>query len=346
MIAPLCMASLLLFTVLSLAGSLVWADVKSQPKAGSSIGVPVTLDRLEATINGALILKTDIDHFRKTLSLRQQLDPLFAGTPLAGKGAQGGDKEVIDYLIDEQIILNLFPVADSEVEQEINTIQSNNRMDRKTLRSALGEQGFSFEDYFQLIRVGVAKRGLIDRDIRTKVSISDDDVKNHFYNTIARNSAVPRAFKVRILTISPSNYKSSAAANEVIVRARKQIHGGEAFEDVAKAVSDDPSASNGGDLGTLTEDQMSPVIREALKKLKIGETSQVLGDAKTRYFILKLVDVTSAESDRFKQQKEEIRGQLAAGEYQRQIQLWLDRQRQTASIHRTGQKRAAETASQ
>jgi hypothetical protein len=91
---------------------------------------------------------------------------------------------------------------------------------------------------------------------------------------------------------------------------------------------------------------MSPVIREALKKLKIGETSQVLGDAKTRYFILKLVDVTSAESDRFKQQKEEIRGQLAAGEYQRQIQLWLDRQRQTASIHRTGQKRAAETASQ
>jgi parvulin-like peptidyl-prolyl isomerase len=132
----------------------------------------------------------------------------------------------------------------------------------------------------------------------------------------------------------------------VIERAKSQVTGGEAFEEVAKSMSDDTSATNGGDLGALTEDQMSPAIRDALKKLRIGETSSVLGDQKSRFFLLKLVDITSSETERYKQMKEEIRNQLAASEYQRQIQLWLDRQRQTASIHLHGEKSEKEGARQ
>jgi peptidyl-prolyl cis-trans isomerase SurA len=318
---------------------LPFSAVGSTPKTPAVPSKPTLLEQLEATVNGALILNSDLAHFRKTLGLRQQLDPLFAGTPLAGRGKGASDKEIIDYLIDEKIILAQFPVSDSEVEQEINTIQANNnRMDRASLKAALAAEGYAFNDYFDLIRIGVAKRALIDRDIQTKVSISEDDVKNHFYNQLAKNSAIPRAFKVRIITITPSNYKSIQAAKEQIDRAKKQVGGGEPFEEVAKAISDDSTASSGGDLGTLTEDQMSPGIRDALKKLKIGESSEVLGDPKSRFFILKLVDVTSAESDKLKQQREEIRTRLAAAEYQRQIQLWLDRQRQTASVHRSGQR--------
>ncbi len=308
-----------------------------QPAAiGEQKKVPIVLERLEATVNGTTLLKSDIESFRKSWGLRQQLDPLFSGTPLANQGPQAPSNAIVEYLIDESIILGAFPVADPEVETEINTIQSNNRMDRASLKAALGAQGYEFKDYQELIRVGVAKRNLIDREIRTKVNITDDDVKNHFYNNYAKSSKAPRSFQVRILTVSTENYKNAAAAKEVIERARKQILGGEPFEDVAKTMSDDPSAAQGGDLGRLTEDQMSPQIKDALKKLKIGECSQVLGDPKSRFFLLKLVDISSAESDQLKQVKEEIRGQLAASEYQRQIELWLGRQRQSASIHLPG----------
>ncbi len=307
---------------------------------------PVVLDRLEATVNGALLLRTDLESFRKSWGLRQQLDPLFSGTPLSRLGPSAGDAPITQYLVDERLILNLFPVTDSEVDTEINTIQSNNRMDRKTLQSALMEQGFKFADYFELIRAGIAKRNLIDREIRTKVSISDDDVKNQFYNQFAKASQAPRSFHVKIITVTPSNYKSGSAAREVIERAKSQVTGGESFEEVAKSMSDDSSATNGGDLGVLTEDQMSPAIRDALKKLRIGETSGVLGDQKSRLFLLKLVDIASSETERYKQMKEEIRNQLAASEYQRQIQLWLDRQRQTASIHLHGEKSEKEGARQ
>ncbi len=295
---------------------------------------PVTIDRLKASVNTAIILASDVAKFRQTLGLRAQLDPLFSGTVLAAKGAGASDADIIDHLINDKIILQQFPVTEAEAEQEVNSIQAQNRIDRQKLRAALKEQGFSFDDYFELIRLSAAKRNLIDRDIRTKVSISDDDVKNHYYNQLAGKTGARLSYQVQMITISPSNYKSPTAAQDAARRALQAIKAGESFSEVARRMSDDPTASSGGELGSLTEDQMAPAIRKELKKLKVGETSGVLGDLKSRLFILKLTDMSSGDDSDFGRIKEEIRNQLAAAEYERQIQLWLERQGQIAFIHR------------
>jgi peptidyl-prolyl cis-trans isomerase SurA len=295
------------------------------------------IDRIEASVNAALILHSDIGRFQKTFGLRTQLDPLFAGTALASRGSGASPKEIVEFLIDEKMILQQFSVADSEVEQEINSIQSNNKIDRASLIRALQEQGYSFDEYFELIRVTIAKRNMVDRDIRTKVSISEDDIKNYFFNHYAKGSATPRSYQVKIITITPQNYKSAATARETAERALKELRGGETFEDVARKLSDDPTAESGGDLGILTEDQMSPLIREQTKKLQIGKISDIVVAPSGALMILKLIDVRSGETERYEKAKEDIRSQLAAAEYQHQISLWLERQRQSAFIHRTGE---------
>ena len=303
---------------------------------------PVVLDRLVASVNNSIILQSDIRRFRDTLKLRAQLDPLFSGTALAAKGAQASDAEITEFLIDERLIAQQFSVADTDVEQEINSIQANNHIDRATLKKALSEQGFSFDQYFELIRTSASKRNLIDRDIRTKVTVSDDDVKNYFYNKYARSSAAPMSYHLQIISVSTGNYKNPAAAKEVAVRALNDIRNGEAFEDVAKRMSDHATGSSGGDLGTVTDDQMSPAIRERVKNLRIGEVSDVFGGPQvSAFYIVKLVGVKSADNERLERMKEEIRSQLSASEYQHQIQLWLDRQRQTAFIHRAGEPTTA-----
>ena len=299
-------------------------------------------DRLEASVNSSIILLSDLRRFRDVLKLRAQLDPLFAGTPVAAKGTAATDLEIVEFLINERLISQQFQIPDTEVEQEINSIQSNNHIDRTALKSALKEQGFSFDDYFDLIRASVSKRNLIDRDIRTKVTISDDDIKNYFYNHYSRNSAIPIAYHMQLISVSTKSFKSSAAAREAAERALQALKAGEAFDEVAKRASDHPTASTGGDLGTLTDDQMAPAIREQVKGLKIGQVSPVFGTAKAGgFYIIKLVDVKSSYSDRYEKAKDEIRNQLYAGEYQHQIQLWIERQRQSAFIHRAGEQAVA-----
>ncbi|RMG45182.1 MAG: hypothetical protein D6718_08215 [Acidobacteria bacterium] len=67
---------------------------------------------------------------------------------------------------------------------------------------------------------------------------------------------------------------------EIIEKARRRIAGGEAFEDVARELSTDPSAIKGGDLGWITRDApMLPEVRDVVLKLDEGELSEIVRSA-------------------------------------------------------------------
>jgi peptidyl-prolyl cis-trans isomerase SurA len=311
--------------------------------AQSTSAKSTTLDRLEASVNSTPILLSDVKNFRKAEKLREQLDPLFAGTPLANQGGSAPTAEIVNFLVDEKLISQQYPTGDAEVEQEINSIQKNNKIDRESLKQALLEQGYSFSEYFELIRSSASKRSLIDRDIRSKVVISDDDIRNYFYNHYAKDSATPRAFHIQIVSVSSKNYKSTKAAYDVALKGLNDARNGESFEEIAKRVSDDPTASSGGDLGTLTEDQILPAIRDRVRKLNPGQISEIFETGNpVSYTFLKLVDVKTTDSSQLEKMKEGIRNQLVTQEFQHQISLWLERQRQTAFIHRAGEDFAKE----
>jgi peptidyl-prolyl cis-trans isomerase SurA len=295
---------------------------------------PRLVDRLEASVNSTPILRSELKRFRKTLPLRAQLDPLFAGSSLAEHGASATDEEITSALIQDRLIVSAFPVTDAEVEQEIQSIQASNKIDRGRLKSALIQQGFSFEDYFELIRVSTAKRNLIDRDIRTKVAVSDEDVKAHYLANGQKGGAASKSYRVKVIALSRKNYRSDAAIREIADRAQAALKSGDSFEEVVTRYSDDASKDSGGDLGFLTDDQLSPAFRAALKGLEPGNNSSTVGDPKKQLMILRLVSVEDAPDSRFLKVKEDIRNQLAASEYQHQIQLWLARQERQAFVHR------------
>jgi peptidyl-prolyl cis-trans isomerase SurA len=295
------------------------------------------VDRVEASINQSTILHSEVMDFRKNSTLRNQLDPLFQGTPLAKNALNAPLEKIVDFLIEEKIIQLQFPVSDLEVEQEINSIQAANRIDRSSLKRALEEQGHRFEDYFELIRLSASKRNLIDRDIRTKVLISDDDVRNFYQNHYSGQKPLQRAYRIQAIFINPRNYISAQAAREVAERARLTILNGEDFTEVAKRVSEDSSATSGGDLGLLTDSQMSAIIRDQIHKMRVGELSPVFGTPQTSFMFLMLNAIEDAEDDETKKILDDIRMQLSTGEYQRQISLWLERQKQGLFIHRFGE---------
>ncbi len=295
----------------------------------------VVIDRVEASVNGTPILKSDLGDFRKTAPLRAQLDPLFSGTSLAEKGPSAPDKDVVDFLVSERLILDAFPVNAADTETEINSIQAGLRFDRKALKLALSEQGFRFEDYFELIRASVSKRNLIDRDIRTKVYISDDDVKNSFYQGQTASGG-PRSYSVQIITFSTEAYANQGAAQAAAREAKKAVGGGVPFADIAKKYGDAALTGGTTDPVTIAEEDMAQNMRSVVKQLRVGDVSDVQRTDNKAFVLVKLIDIHSAESSELVKKKEEIRNRLASQEYQRQIGFWLERERQKAHIHLRG----------
>lgn len=307
--------------------------ISQTTSAFATPGGPVLIDRLEAYVNASPVLLSDVKQYKHLLRLRAQIDPLFANSSIAQSGDQITHSQIIDALISDKIIEKEYPKTDAEVEQDINNIQKSNHLDRETLKETLAREGYSFEDYFELTRDSSSKRDLIDREIRNRISVSDDDIKNYYYNHIHKNTGIPKSFHIKLITVASSSYKSSSIAYKIAKQALEQVRSGESFEEVARRVSDDTGTKHtGGDLGTLTEDQMSELIRAEVKKLQIGQVSDVFGTTQS-YYILKLIDVQSAESERLEKMKEEIRGQLLSREYEHQVKLWQERKRQSAFVH-------------
>lgn len=289
----------------------------------------VVLDGLAASVNSVVIFKSDIQKFEKTLALRKQIDTLFQIMPAV--------KKPIEYLIDEKIILAKYPVTDEKVESVINSIQSDNKIDRNALKAALKSQGHEFEDYFNITRCVLSKRELIEKEIRNKITVSENDIKEYFYEHYVKNTTLPRAFHLQIISLSHKNYKNPKAAYSFATDSLKSLKSGEPFEEVAKRVSDDPSGPAGGDLGILTEDQITPTIRKQLKNLQIGQVSEVFGDTSLKfYYILKLKDIESSATQKLEKMREKIKNQVIAREYQQQISIWLERQKLNISIYQKG----------
>jgi len=292
----------------------------------------ILLDRLAATVNSDLILYSDISEFRKSSALRRQLDPLFGNHEISSRIAKALDAEVVDFLIEEQLIKQEFSIGDDQVEQEIRNIQRNNNIDRNTLITALKQEGFQFSDYFELIRSSLAKRNLIDRDIRTKINVTEDDVKNFYLTNYAQSKKNVYKYKIRMITLSRTGYDTDSALKRDALEAHGKIRNGVPFADVAKEYSDHPTKTTGGDLGYLRGDELSPEIKSAIQPLKVGQNTQLLGDSKTGYLILWLEDIQTSSDSNLEKHKQEITERLMAVEYQSQIKLWIDRKRSQSFV--------------
>jgi peptidyl-prolyl cis-trans isomerase C len=107
----------------------------------------------------------------------------------------------------------------------------------------------------------------------------------------------------------------------------KKLKGGAKFEDVAKAESTDNSKANGGDLGWFTTARMVKPFGDAVKGLKVGETTTDPVQTQYGWHVIKLVETRDAPFDQFK-------GQLSNGILQKKFQDYIEALKKTAKIEK------------
>jgi peptidyl-prolyl cis-trans isomerase C len=120
-----------------------------------------------------------------------------------------------------------------------------------------------------------------------------------------------------------------------------QLKGGADFAKLAKEKSKDPSgASNGGDLGWFTKDQMVPEFADAAFKLPKGQISDPV---KTQFgwHIIEVVDTRIKPTPTFEQVKPQLENYVA---HRAQAEL-VDSLRKSAKIERLDQPAAPATPS-
>ncbi len=284
-------------------------------------GPGVVVDRIESIIGKDIILRSDIDRLKTEAPLKSKIDFLFASHPLS-KNPSPTRQELRTYLEGERLALQKFPVSDSDVTAEIESIKNQLKIDTPTLKAALGREGVSFEQYTELMRASLAKRQLLDREIRNKVNFSDQDLYSEYLKSKKPGERSKGDIHLQIVKFDKADYKTPALAKQQLQEALKRDT---PFNELVK--------DQGTDLGFLSVADLNPAYVKASEGLKKDQISGINEDA-TAFFVVKLVDQKSGQDSAFEKEKDRIRAKLAEVEYQRQITFWIERQMARTTISR------------
>jgi parvulin-like peptidyl-prolyl isomerase len=197
------------------------------------------------------------------------------------------------------------------------------KINRETLRSAIRREGFRFEDYFRLMRSSISKRQLIEREIRNKAAVTEDEIRTEYHRTASGSKSFRGSFRIQLIRIPKKNYKTPAFAKAAGEEALSAIKKGEAFGEVASRVNGD---GGNGDLGFLSYSEMQPTLQQEVRKLGAGKTGGLVDDGSS-YLIVKVSEIKTETDSGLERERDSIRARLMDAEFRHQFRLWLDRER-------------------
>lgn len=137
--------------------------------------------------------------------------------------------------------------------------------------------------------------------------------------------------KARHILIKTSTVMSDDQAKQRLLNARSRIaQGGESFEDVARAVSEDNSAPLGGDLGWLNPGETVPEFERAMDSLEPGQISEPVKSPFGWHLILVEDRRTQDMAEQYRRNM--ARQELYARRADSQFEAWLQQMRNMAFI--------------
>ena len=178
--------------------------------------------------------------------------------------------------------------TDDEVESKFS--QAKAPYTQEEFQKRLKDLGITEEDSKQEIRRTLTIDKLLNKEIGSKVTISDGDLQNYYNQHKADfNLIEPRYFVAHIQVSNqpmgqpgetPGKAQNDAEAKKKINEAAHRLESGEDFAGVAAKFSEDSdTARNGGELGPMPESQLKntdAATRDAILKLKPGQFSEVI----------------------------------------------------------------------
>ena len=185
--------------------------------------------------------------------------------------------------------------------------------------------GFTVEELETQVLERAVCEHLVDRELRTKVTVTDEQVKQ-YYTENSGQMQRPETLRASHLLLSTRNPVTDQEYDDakkkekyqlmekLLERARK----GEDFAALVKQYSDDPGSRDKGGEYTFQRGQMVPEFERAAFALNTNQISDIV-TTRFGYHIIKLQGRTPAERLELAQVDKDIRDTLTHGQVQEKL---------------------------
>ncbi len=283
-------------------------------------------------VNDRIISRSDLERSVQQLAAENQQNQV---NPEESADRQ---KNLLRDMIDQQLLLSrakeLGLNADAEVIRRLDEIRKQNHMDSlEDLEKAARQQGVSFEDFKANIRNGILTQQVVRDEVGRHLQATQGQ-EQAYYNAHKNEFAQPEQVRLsEILVPTPAD-----ASDAVVAQAKTKAEGiaekiiaGGNFDDLAKANSGGPTASQGGDLGLFKRGALAKVIEDQTFSLPTGGVTTPI---RTRqgFVILKVTEHQAAGVPALKDIEPQIQEAMYMQAMQPALRAYLTKLREDAYI--------------
>ncbi|OPY03186.1 MAG: Chaperone SurA precursor [Syntrophorhabdus sp. PtaB.Bin047] len=251
---------------------------------------------------------TSIDEYFRNLQMKDRLEAYVEGV-----------------LVKQQAKKMGIVATDSEVEGFIEGIKKQNLITDAELREQLRKDNVTYEQFKEGVRLNILRTRLLVRVVSTEISVTEASLKSYYesHQELFREEE----FHLQQIFVSAQHPDIRERAE----KAYTQLTSGTPFADVARSLSDDPSAKQGGDIGFVKRSDLMPTLRDGLNSIQPGSFTQVIP---TQYglHILKLIEVKRAEVLPYEEVKKTVNDRMVMEESNKRYRDYMDKLKKTSYI--------------
>ena len=290
--------------------------------------MPAQLPEVLARVNGQPVTKVDFDRLIKNME--------------AGRGAipaerrdevlRGALDQLITYsVLKQEAVSRRFAVSDADVDAQVASMQKQFPTQAE-FDKALTARNTTVEQLKADARVDMAINKMMEAEVASAVAATDADAKD-FYDKNPDKFAQPESVRASHILLMTKDKDEAAkkAAKTKIDELLKRAKAGEDFAALAKANSEDGSASQGGDLGAFPRGRMVPEFDKVAFSLKPGEISDVV-TTEFGYHIIKLTEKKEGSTVPLDQVKPQVLEYLNNQKKQQRVDGFIEEAKKRAKI--------------
>ncbi|MFZ2652869.1 MAG: peptidylprolyl isomerase [Burkholderiaceae bacterium] len=206
-------------------------------------------------------------------------------------------QKVLDALIDERVQVTHARdsgqrLDDAELDRAVANVALQNQITLEQLHERLRAEGIDFARFRSNIRDQLLSERVREREVLGRIRIGDAELDAFVDKRRAATRGADQFNIAQILVTLPEG------ADEAMLTQRRaraeaalqRVRNGEAFDAVAREISEDGNRAQGGLIGLRAADRLPDLFVDAVRAMQPGDVSATLLRSGAGFHILKLVD--------------------------------------------------------
>jgi peptidyl-prolyl cis-trans isomerase SurA len=294
------------------------------------------VDRVAAVVNTEIIALTEVEARAapELAKAKLETDPARRVALIKEAQLKSLDMLIGEKLLEAQVKELGFEATTQDVEAGIEDVKRQNGIDGAQFEQLLGQEGYTLATYKTFMQRHLSRLKLINLKVRGKVKISDEDLRAE-YARVARDEGQDVEIHARHLLVQlgakPTPEEVEAARVKAGALAAEARRPGVDFVALAKAKSEGPSASDGGDLGFFRRGTMVAEFEKAAFALPVGGISEPVR-TKFGWHVITIDERKALQVKPFEELKEQLREKLLRSQLERYTDQYVQELRSAATV--------------